>query len=162
MSIEKSLGKEVFYDVRSFHNRLAKGPLISSNYYKDELDTRYSSLIYIPSKIINANHLEVNLLYSANFDLLLQETGLPYSLKYVAAIAEMSINDSVYNDLKWYPYFDRATNTRRLLTMVPIDHLENSGHILKMKPKLFDNNAYNSLMNQVDLNAVIPFWKDVY
>lgn len=82
----------------------------------------------------------------------------PSDERFLSDIIQISIDDSIYSDIKWFEYGFLDIN-KGIKTKIPIFHLENKEHILKIeyipkiKEKAEDKGYYIHQFN-------IPFWKD--
>ncbi|MEQ9401964.1 MAG: hypothetical protein RIM99_00145 [Cyclobacteriaceae bacterium] len=73
-----------------------------------------------------------------------------------SAIYEVSVNDSVYQDLSYYFYVHPAKDQRGLLTTIPTDAFMEGENMLKLRKKIVQGNNPDSIGYRS--MARIPFW----
>jgi hypothetical protein len=161
-TVFRFLGRENPFDYRAYKYSMTKNKVaLSSRYYADESDWQDRQIVFIPSKIIHEDVLTVNVTYVNAMDLLIEASSEIDSLQFVENILEVSIDDSVFNDIKWYSRWEKDMSNCGVSAFVPITHLKNGAHVLKIKNPELPGAAYQKIMNTNGRTFHIPFWKDV-
>ena len=150
------------FDARDYVFQIAPGGDINSIFYKDEAEGIELNHVYIPSKIIENNYLEVNLRYLKILDGYVEGASLPDSLQYVSSVINLFIDDSLYQNQEWRPYWKKSISEATLMTMVPISNLPEGLHYLSIRAKDFPYPKYRNWAKQQSHRVKIPFWKDVH
>lgn len=150
------------FDRRNYLEHVASGQAVSSSYYKDESDGLDRGQVYIPSRIADHNLLEVNLRYAKLLDGFIENSNLPDSLKTLENIISLAIDDSVYASVVWHPANHNKSSEMTVMAMVPIAHLTNGLHIVRVKAKEINNPQYQEWSARRGREIRIPFWKDVW
>lgn len=148
------------FDQREFRNQLASGPAVSSSNYMDESEGVERGHVYIPSRLVDGNFLEVHLRYARLLDGFIKTSGLPDSLKSLERVIELSLNDSVYQDLTWHRHSSKNGEELGVICMVPIRHLPEGMYLLKIKPKNIQNPEYQQIKADRGQEVKVPFWKE--
>jgi hypothetical protein len=135
--------------------------------YDDESERSERRHVSIPSKIIQTNFLPVNIRYSKGMDEIIEAVEPIDSLRTLAGIVQLSIDDSVYREVVWNNNWEISMAESGISAIIPIDHLSNGQHILKVYPKKTQNRTNKEIDlsgSEVEFKNVqfkIPFWKDV-
>lgn len=151
------------FDKRKYVEQLAPTMFTSERFYADQTDRPFS--IYIPSQIIEHNFLGVNIRYEKRLDFLIDQSSPIDSLRSLAGITEVLIDDSVYQNVKWHPIRRKQSSDVGLVAYIPISHLANGEHKLRVQVKKIDNPIFLEELNAIsELGRLvsIPFWKDVH
>ncbi len=132
------------FDRRAYRERLAPGPAIYAGFYLDELAGQAPGGVAIPSKLVDKPFVEVFIVYRAMDDQILRANRA----RHVSDILLLSVDDSVYAAQTWYPTYKSLSSRIGLTAMVPIRHLPDGPHTLRVASR-YDKSRY----------AIIPFWK---
>lgn len=166
LSVNRLLGWTNFFDSRNYvwsMNSENSQADCSYRLYEDESERSERRHVSIPSKIIQTNFLPVNIRYSKGMDEVIEAVEPIDSLRRLAGIVQLSIDDSVYKEVVWNNNWEISMAESGISAVIPIDHLANGQHILKVYPK----KTVNRTNEEIDLSVVnvefkIPFWKDVH
>lgn len=148
------------FDQREFRKQLASGPLVSSSYYMDESEGVERGHVYIPSRLVEGNFLEVHLRYARMLDGFIKTSGLPDSLQTLESVIELSLNDSVYQGLTWHPHASKNGEELGVVCMVPIRHLPEGMHLLRIRPRDIRLPEYQKIKSEKGQEVKVPFWKE--
>jgi hypothetical protein len=161
-SLNHFLHHKSFFDNRAYTDKISKNKSMADWKYADRMSNSYSTA-YIPSKIIENNFLTVNVGYKPWMDELIGASSKVDSLKYVERIFEVSIDDSVYANIKWHALHKIDLPSIGLEGLVNITNLSNGEHELKISFKDFPEPEYRKLVAEdYDFPVNIPFCKDVF
>lgn len=149
------------FDKREYKWNMAEGEYMSYAFYRDQTDSYHKTRVSIQSKIITSNYLDIFVLYERRYDFLINATDTPDSLKTFAEITSIQIDDSIYQDIAWSPYWNEEVTNIGINTLVDISNLSNGKHMLRV----FTNSSQIITTDLVHLELFetsIPFWKDVH
>lgn len=131
-------------DRRAFRDQLAPNHALHYGFYRDELGEQPQGGVTIQSKLVDKPFVDLFVVYRAWDDAALRNL----KARYVADLLQLSVDDSVYAAISWYPTQKRSSSQLGVTAMVPIAHLPNGPHHLRIASRA-DTSYY----------AVIPFWK---
>lgn len=154
-SVQKTFHLPNFFDRRAYRNQLADNVGLG-NFYEDE-KTSIEPRISIPSKIIQGSFMEVKVTFWADDDQYMELIDKPAGKRFFSDILQVSIDDSVYRNLRWFPF--KKESVIGVKTMVPVGDLPIGEHLLVVQntPEIVAKELRSGLMVHV---AKIPFWKD--
>jgi len=166
LSVNRLLGWSNFFDSRNYvwsMNSENSQADCSYRLYEDESESSERRHVSIPSKIIQTNFLPVNIRYSKGMDEIIEAVEPIDSLRSLAGIVQLSIDDSVYKDVVWNNNWEISMAESGISSMIPIDHLSTGQHILKVYPKKTRNRSNEEIdLSNSNVEFKIPFWKDVH
>ena len=128
ISIQEPLHYPNLFDKRDYRFSLAENPYIY-DFYEDD---NTNSPVRIPSKIIKDNYLELTIEYWAFQDKIIELIDKPDDKKLFSDIIEISIDDSIYNNIEWYPFKKTKNRILGIKAMIPIDNLKKGKHLLNI------------------------------
>ena len=123
VAIQQTMSWPNLFDKRVYRQQLADNPSISG-YYEDENPEAHTTL---PSKIIKDNYLELKCNYWRFENRYIDLLDKPENEKLFSDIIQVSIDDSIYNNVEWFPYRKKEHNIFGVKAMLPI-----SGYPLKV------------------------------
>ena len=132
-------------DQRSYREQLAPGSLLLQGVYRDEMQGRLLRGASLPSKFIDKPFMEVFLVYRKEYD---EDIAGTDSVRYLSDLVRISIDDSLYRHLDWYPTRNQANDQLGITAMVPMRQLQVGPHQLVLTSRA------DTVRRQV-----IPFWK---
>lgn len=151
------------FDFREYRFAMApEEPGMSFRHYADEADWPDRQIVFIPSKIIQNNFLMVNVTYVKGMDPLIFASAKSDSLRFLNNILEISINDSVCKNVRWYSRWEKETDHIGVSAAIPIGHLPNGAHLLRVGSPDLPDEKYGKLVKESGRTFHIPFWKDVF
>jgi hypothetical protein len=160
-SVFRHFGWKSIFDFRDYRFTMSKTEAsVNNRHYADESDWDDRQIVFIPSKLIDGNYLSVNVIYVKGMDMLIEASANHDTLRFVENILEVSIDDSVYRDLKWHDRWEKDMSNCGLTTVIPIGHLSNGEHILKVTNPELPDNTYMKIREDDGRTFRIPFWKD--
>ncbi|MCC2547384.1 hypothetical protein LJY25_13090 [Hymenobacter sp. BT175] len=133
------------FDRRTYRRQMAPGPLMLHGTYRDELNGEPLRGASIPSKLIDKPFLELFMVYRKEFDRDLLERP---DTDYLSELVVVSIDDSVYQRVDWYPTRKQTNDQLGITAMLPIGKLRVGPH------RLLITSRVDSTRRQT-----IPFWK---
>jgi hypothetical protein len=165
LSVNRLLGWRNFFDSRNYvwsmNSENSKADF-SFRLYDDESERSDRRHVSIPSKIIQTNFLPVNIRYSKGMDEIIEAVEPIDSLRTLAGIVQLSIDDSVYKEVVWNNNWEISMAESGISAIIPIGHLTNGQHILKVYPKKKQNRTNKEIdLSGSNVEFKIPFWKDV-
>lgn len=150
-------------DFRKYKFAMSReGLYLGYRLYADESEWQDRQIVYIPSKIIRDNYLTVNVTYINGMDQLVDASQPIDSLRFVDNIVAVSIDDSLYRDVKWFARWEKELSHVGLMAMLPIEGLKNGPHILRVFSPDIPNENYRRIIKEEGREFNIPFWKDVH
>jgi len=158
----RNLGWKNLFDLREYKFAMSRESVgFGYRFYADESEWQERQIVYIPSKIIRDNVLTVNVTYINGMDQLVEASNSVDSLRFLENILEVSIDDSVYLNTRWFERWEKEISNIGLVGLLPLDQIPNGFHILKVKsPDL--NPKFQKLKQERGKVFTIPFWKDVH
>jgi hypothetical protein len=103
----------------------------------------------------------VNITYINGMDQLVEASNPVDSLRFLEDIVEVSIDDSVYQNTRWFSRWEKEISNIGLVALLPLEQIPNGFHILKVKsPDL--NPKFTIMVQERGKEFTIPFWKDVH
>jgi hypothetical protein len=157
VTVQKPLHFPNILDNREYRGQLADNISIY-DYYVDE---NSNSRIKIPSKIIENNFLELTIEYWAIENRFMKIYDKPENEKYYSDIFEVRIDDAIYTDLEWFPYWENESNKLGVKAMISIEDLADGKHVITVQhtkeiSKIAESSGFGSYISE------IPFWKDTH
>jgi hypothetical protein len=151
------------FDARGYRDQLTtSNKALVSRFYADQCKNGQLGLVSIPSHIIENNFLEVTLRYDRWMDDLLDHSNPDRKARFLSNIIELSIDDSLYNNLEWIEAKENGDNQLGLVAMVDISGLSNASHKVIVKSKEMADSNYKKVRAETIDEVSIPFWKDVH
>ncbi|MBG8554595.1 hypothetical protein [Hymenobacter guriensis] len=132
-------------DRRDYRNALAPGPALQYGNYRDEMNGQLQRGPSIPSKFVDKPFLEVFLVYRKQYDADMLKSD---SAKYLSDLVLISIDDTLRQDVAWYPTYNQANDQMGITAMVSVQKLKVGPHRLLLHSK-----------GDSSRHSVIPFWK---
>jgi hypothetical protein len=158
----RNLGWKNMFDLREYKFAMSRESVgFGYRTYADESEWQERHIVYIPSKIIRDNVLTVNVTYTNGMDQLVAASNPVDSLRFLENILEVSIDDSVYHNTRWFERWEKEISNIGLVALLPLEQIPNGFHILKVKsPDL--NPKFKKIVQERGKEFTIPFWKDVH
>jgi hypothetical protein len=158
----RNLGWKNLFDLREYKFAMSRESVgFGYRNYADESEWQERQVVYIPSKIIRDNVLSVNVTYINGMDQMVEASNSVDSLRFLENILEVSIDDSVYHNTRWFERWEKEISNIGLVALLPLDQIPNGFHILKVKsPDL--NPKFRKMVQERGKEFTIPFWKDVH
>jgi hypothetical protein len=156
VTVQRHLKLPNYFDRREYRWQCADN-VGFYNFYKDE---EGNGRVTIPSKIIESNFLELTIEYWAIENSYIDLLDKPTNARYMADVFEVCIDDSIYSNIEWFPFWDNTDkNTLGIKAMIPIMHLSQGKHILYVShSKEIREKAEQNNMGVY--TTEIPFWKN--
>jgi len=158
----RNLGWKNLFDLREYKFAMSKETVgFGYKNYADESEWQERQVVYIPSKIIRDNVLTVNVTYINGMDQLVAASSPVDSLRFLENCLEVSIDDSIYHNTRWFERWEKEISNIGLVALLPLEQIPNGFHILKVKsPDL--NPKFTKMVQERGKEFTIPFWKDVH
>jgi hypothetical protein len=151
------------FDEREYRYQMTNNSIdLDYRNYRNELSDGRSGVFNIQSKIIKDNYVELFVQYRVMFDELVDLLSETKEENILSDIFEISLNDSVYSNIEWFRTFNKTTTNTGITAMIPIEHLPDGKHILKIgcSDKLNAKSSEIPFFGEKSKNTYIPFWKD--
>lgn len=165
LSVHKVLHWPNLFDQREFRWNMADasynviGAYIYEGAYMDSWDENSSHRIGIDKKVQRNGLMELFIQYGREYDEYIHQVTKIDSLKSFDKIWSVSVDDSLINGLKWMPTRKLNESIIGITTMVPIEHLSNGLHRLKVYSiKIGQENGEYKEEN--GYSYTIAFWID--
>lgn len=141
------------FDEREFRFNLTKSEEKYSEFlYRNKTEDGRSHYASIQSDIISDPVLNVFINYSAVYDQYIDDIKDPDD-QYFENIWQISVDDSIYSDLKYYTIHGNNSTTMGITTYVDIGNFKQGSHILHITNLYEDPNSHRRALH-------IPFWLD--
>ncbi len=160
LAIYRTMHWPNMFDERAYKYQMAGGGYESYAMYRDEMSENDFSMVNIQSRIVEQHVINLFVRYDVGQDYFINKLNKPDSLKLYSDVIEISIDDSLYTNQRWFDKWNKDVTYIGVSTMIDIAHLKRGEHILKIstKPELQDPEDSEHL---VKYSAEIPFFKDV-
>lgn len=164
LSVYRTMHWPNLFDQREFRGQLTKSNLddwtlnANENYYMSNWEEKALHSVGIDAKKQTSNLMEVFVAYSRHTDELIHQINVPDSLKTLDQIIDITIDDSLSNNLDWVSS-KTLWGTKGITTMVPITHLDNGLHIINIYTDYKSKN-WSPDHGDKEIEIKIPFWVD--
>lgn len=148
------------FDQREYRWQMADNIHISNFMYRDEFTETERSVVSIQSKIVHDNYVNLFLRYDSYMDHFMNASSTSNELKWLSDYVIVSIDDSIYQKVEWFPKWDQEITNIGINAMVDINNLKNGKHELKIATDcsgIAEENRPTFGCREI----IIPFWKDV-
>ncbi|MBK9192530.1 MAG: hypothetical protein IPM77_14070 [Crocinitomicaceae bacterium] len=160
LAIYRTMHWPNMFDERAYKYQMADGGYESYAMYRDEMSENdfFHGKYSVQNCRAACNQSFVR--YDVGQDYFINKLNKPDSLKLYSDVIEISIDDSLYTNQRWFDKWNKDVTYIGVSTMIDIAHLKRGEHILKIstKPELQDPEDSEHL---VKYSAEIPFFKDV-
>jgi len=165
VSIYKTMHWPNMFDSREYKSYKAStlnDLILVDQMYMDNWTGETINNVGISSKAQAGNLMEVYVGYKASYDELIEMTSDIDSLKRFDKIIAIDIDDSLYSNLGWVYTVKLNQSLNGITTIVPIDHLKNGWHKIKIYTKYstFTKKELEDHGQRYEIEYDIPFWVD--
>jgi hypothetical protein len=162
-SVFRKMGWKNPFDFREYRFSMTRqGYSMGHRLYADEADWDDRQIVFIPSKIIRDNVLQVNITYIKGMDDFIRASHPADSMRFLENIAELSVDDTIVENVKWFDRWEKDLSNIGITAMVPLENLPNGLHFLKLKSPDLPYSNFRQIVKEKGREFVIPFWKDVH
>ncbi len=153
ISVQKTFHWPNVFDKREYRSQMSNNA--SLYFYEDE---REGPKVSIQSKIINDNFIDLKVAYWAVDNIMMEGLDKPDSEKLFSDLFQVRIDDSIYTEVKWFPFYEQS-GAYGIEALLPISDLGPGEHtlLLELKDELKDGIKGN---RELRASLEIPFWKN--